>query len=235
MTASPETVSTETVPSPVPEVTRRTPLPEIEPEPTGPLAQFLVGVFVVVPLLALLAAIPLAWGWGLGWHDIVIALVFYVISGLGISMGFHRYFTHCSFKANRALRDRAGHRGQPGHRGPGADLGRRPPPAPQVQRPGGRPALAVAVRQRLEGAGQGPGLRAHGLAVRPQPHLAGEVLPRPAGRPTMRRISRPFPLLVAVSLLAPGADRRPVVDVPGRARSPRSSGPAWSGSPCCTT
>ena len=34
----------------------------------------------------------------------VIALVFYVVSGMGISMGFHRYFTHSSFKANRGLK-----------------------------------------------------------------------------------------------------------------------------------
>ena len=83
---------------------RRTPLPEIEPEPNRPLDRFLIGLFVVVPLLALVAAIPVAWGWGLGWHDIVIGLVFYVISGMGISMGFHRHFTHNSFKANKPLR-----------------------------------------------------------------------------------------------------------------------------------
>ena len=64
----------------------------------------LVGIFVAVPLLALLAAVPIAWGWGLGWHDILIAFVFYMVSGLGISAGFHRYFTHSSFKAKRPLR-----------------------------------------------------------------------------------------------------------------------------------
>ena len=63
-----------------------------------------VYVFVVVPLLALIAAIPLAWGWGLGWADVAIAAVFYVVSGLGITVGFHRYFTHGSFKAARPLR-----------------------------------------------------------------------------------------------------------------------------------
>ncbi|MBW0117382.1 acyl-CoA desaturase [Pseudonocardia abyssalis] len=63
-----------------------------------------VYVFVITPLLALLAAVPLAWGWGLSWVDIAIALPFYVVSGLGITVGFHRYFTHGSFKANRALR-----------------------------------------------------------------------------------------------------------------------------------
>ena len=63
-----------------------------------------VYVFVIVPLLALFAAVPFAWGWGLGWTDVVLALVFYVVSGLGITVGFHRYFTHGSFKANRPLR-----------------------------------------------------------------------------------------------------------------------------------
>ncbi len=63
-----------------------------------------VYVFVVVPLLALIAAVPFAWGWGLSWVDIALAAVFYVISGLGITVGFHRYFTHSSFKAARPLR-----------------------------------------------------------------------------------------------------------------------------------
>jgi stearoyl-CoA desaturase (delta-9 desaturase) len=105
MTAPPETTFSPGIATTrVPPVTRRVPIPEIEPEPTGRLDRFLVGVFVVVPLLAVAAAVPLAWGWGLGWHDIVIALVFYVISGMGISMGFHRYFTHSSFKAVRGLK-----------------------------------------------------------------------------------------------------------------------------------
>ncbi len=66
-----------------------------------PAEQLLVKVFVVVPLLALIAAIPLAWGWGLGWTDVGLALGFYVLSGLGVSVGFHRYFTHGAFKASR--------------------------------------------------------------------------------------------------------------------------------------
>jgi stearoyl-CoA desaturase (Delta-9 desaturase) len=63
-----------------------------------------VGVFVAVPFLALVAAVPLAWGWGLGWHDIVLAVAFYYISGLGVSVGLHRYFTHGSFKAKRGFK-----------------------------------------------------------------------------------------------------------------------------------
>ena len=61
-------------------------------------------LFIFVPFLALVAAIPVAWGWGLGWHDIVIAVVMYAISGHGVTVGFHRYFTHGSFKPNRPVK-----------------------------------------------------------------------------------------------------------------------------------
>ena len=61
-------------------------------------------VGVVVPFLALLGAVPVAWGWGLSWVDVGIAVVFYFVSGFGVTVGFHRYFTHGSFKAVRWLR-----------------------------------------------------------------------------------------------------------------------------------
>ncbi|SFT82583.1 stearoyl-CoA desaturase (delta-9 desaturase) [Actinopolyspora lacussalsi subsp. righensis] len=67
------------------------------------VAQALVYVFVIVPLLALVAAVPFAWGWGLGAVDISLAIVFYALSGLGVTVGFHRLFTHRSFKTNRAV------------------------------------------------------------------------------------------------------------------------------------
>ena len=57
-------------------------------------------VGVVVPFLALVAAIPVAWGWGLSWLDIASA-AFYLVSGFGVTVGFHRYFTHGAFKAVR--------------------------------------------------------------------------------------------------------------------------------------
>ncbi len=60
--------------------------------------------FVVIPFVALIVAVPLAWGGALTWVDVAIGAFFYVISGLGITVGFHRYFTHGSFKARRGLR-----------------------------------------------------------------------------------------------------------------------------------
>src|SRR4249919_3363157 len=69
-----------------------------------PGEQIALLLFIGVPFLALLAAIPIAWGWGLGWHEVVIAVVMYTISGHGITVGFHRHFTHGAFKAKQPLR-----------------------------------------------------------------------------------------------------------------------------------
>jgi stearoyl-CoA desaturase (Delta-9 desaturase) len=60
--------------------------------------------FVVVPFIALAAAVPFAWGWGFTWLDAALFVAFYVPTMLGVTVGFHRYFTHGSFKANRPLR-----------------------------------------------------------------------------------------------------------------------------------
>ena len=40
-------------------------------------------VFIVGPFLALLAAVPVAWGWGLSWLDVTIAVTGYLVTGLG--------------------------------------------------------------------------------------------------------------------------------------------------------
>ena len=61
-------------------------------------------LFVVGPVVALAIALPLLWGNALNLHDVILAAVFYLIAGFGISIGFHRLFTHRSFKPNRPLK-----------------------------------------------------------------------------------------------------------------------------------
>jgi stearoyl-CoA desaturase (delta-9 desaturase) len=67
-------------------------------------AQLAVYGFVIVPLLAVVAAVPLAWGRGLTWLDVALAGFWYTVTCLGVTVGFHRHFTHRAFKANRPLR-----------------------------------------------------------------------------------------------------------------------------------
>ena len=105
-----------------PVVRRRTPLPEFEPEPRAAAQRLAVAIFTGVPMLALLAAIPVAWVWGLlNWQTVVIGIAFYLFSGLGIAMGFHRYFTHGSFKAKRGFKIALGVAGSMAIEGPVLD------------------------------------------------------------------------------------------------------------------
>ncbi|MCO6006759.1 fatty acid desaturase [Actinoallomurus purpureus] len=78
--------------------------PDLEAEPKGNFERVLLAVFIAVPLLAVVAAVPFVWGWGLGWSDVAITVLMYTISGMGVTVGYHRHFTHSSFKAKRPLR-----------------------------------------------------------------------------------------------------------------------------------
>ncbi len=64
----------------------------------------LVVLFVTVPMAALAAAVPLVWGLGVGWVDLALCAVFYVVGMLGVTVGYHRHFTHGAFKARPWLR-----------------------------------------------------------------------------------------------------------------------------------
>ena len=66
--------------------------------------RFAIGIFIVVPFLAVLAAVPVAWGGWLSWVDIALLVVFWAITALGITVGYHRLFTHGSFKAARPVK-----------------------------------------------------------------------------------------------------------------------------------
>lgn len=51
--------------------------------------QVLVKIFVLISFAALVAAVPIVWGWGLGWTDLALAASFYVVACLGVTAGYH--------------------------------------------------------------------------------------------------------------------------------------------------
>lgn len=57
-----------------------------------------------VPFAALGFAGWLAWGGSLHWQDLAVLAITYLLTGLGITVGYHRLFTHRSFKTSRPLR-----------------------------------------------------------------------------------------------------------------------------------
>ena len=59
---------------------------------------------VVLPLVGFAFAMVSLWGWGFGWVDFGLLVGMYALSALGITVGFHRYFTHKSFETNAVVR-----------------------------------------------------------------------------------------------------------------------------------
>jgi len=53
---------------------------------------------VMLPFLGFVAAIVLLWNTVVDWSDLAVMLVMYVISGYGVTLGFHRLLTHRSFQ-----------------------------------------------------------------------------------------------------------------------------------------
>ena len=60
-------------------------------------------IAVIAPFFGLFAAIISFWGWGFRWSDLALLLGMYVLTALGITVGFHRLFTHRAFETNRAV------------------------------------------------------------------------------------------------------------------------------------
>lgn len=58
---------------------------------------------VVLPFAGLIAAVVLLWGAAFNGVYLVLLLAMYAATGLGVTVGFHRLFTHRSFKTPRVV------------------------------------------------------------------------------------------------------------------------------------
>ena len=77
---------------------------DIEPCANETADRIATGIVTVVPVLALGLVVWQAWASFLHWHDFVVFAVMYVITGLGITVGFHRHFTHRAFATSKPVR-----------------------------------------------------------------------------------------------------------------------------------
>jgi stearoyl-CoA desaturase (Delta-9 desaturase) len=64
----------------------------------------ITGLVTALPILLLGVAAWQVWNEALHWRDLAIFGIVYVLTGLGITVGFHRLLTHRSFKTSPALR-----------------------------------------------------------------------------------------------------------------------------------
>jgi len=174
--------------------------------PPRPGAQnAVVKLFVFVPLLALFAAVPFAWGRGLRWLDIILAVSFYFLTCAGTTVGFHRYFTHRSFKAKRALRIGLAIVGSMAFQGPVitwvADHRRHHAFTDKRGDPHSPWLFGTSPRAVARGF-----WHSHfGWLLRHEQTNPERFAPDLLADPDISRINRQFPLWTALSLLAPAA------------------------------
>ena len=160
---------------------------------------------VVVPFAGVIAAALLLWDRFLGTSDVIVFAVMYLLSALGVTIGFHRLLTHRAFQTHRWLRHLLAVLGSLSVQGPVIDwvADHRKhhtftdedgdPHSPHV---GAGSGLGGMLRG-LWHAHTGWLFSTHGQAStkRFAPDLVKDA--------TMRRINRGFPLIALASLLVP--------------------------------
>ncbi len=77
---------------------------DVEPVANENLHRTVTGLVTVVPFLLLGVAAWQVWDRLLSWQDLAVLAVLYAATGLGVTVGFHRLFTHRSFETKRGVR-----------------------------------------------------------------------------------------------------------------------------------
>ncbi len=98
---APEQSSTSTLERPRPVAAELTGEPPPHP---GRLSLFITLLIVGIPFLAVAGVAVRWWGTSVSSLDIVLAAALYLLTGHGLTIGFHRLLTHKAFHARRPLR-----------------------------------------------------------------------------------------------------------------------------------
>jgi stearoyl-CoA desaturase (Delta-9 desaturase) len=158
---------------------------------------------VLLPFVAFLTAVTVFWGDGFGLADLGVMAAMYLLSALGITIGYHRLFTHNAFRARRPVRYALAALGSMAVQGPLSDWvadHRKHHAHTDVEGDPHSPHVG-------EGSGLSGLWHAHvGWLYRTQGQAATRrYAPDIVEDRGLRLISRSFGLLVALSLLIPFA------------------------------
>jgi stearoyl-CoA desaturase (delta-9 desaturase) len=77
---------------------------DVEPVAHETRDRLITGFVTLAPFVALGVVCWQVWADLLRWSDVAVFVIMYLLTGLGITVGFHRHLTHRSFKTSRGLR-----------------------------------------------------------------------------------------------------------------------------------
>jgi stearoyl-CoA desaturase (Delta-9 desaturase) len=163
------------------------------------------GLIVAVPFAGLATAVALLWGHGIGLTDALLAAAMYTVTGLGVTVGFHRLITHRSFTARPWLRIALAVAGSMSFQGDvitwAAAHRRHHAFTDQPGDPHSPYRYGTGTVGQLRGL-----VHAHvGWLFRDDPTPTTRYVPDLLADPAMARVARAFPALSAVSLILPFA------------------------------
>jgi stearoyl-CoA desaturase (Delta-9 desaturase) len=161
------------------------------------------GLIVLAPFAGLAVAVAMLWGHGIGLADVLLGVGLYLITGFGVTVGFHRLLTHRSFTAPPWLRITLAIAGSMSFQG-------------DVTGWVGTPRRHHAFPDRPGDPhspyryGTGTVAQLHGLVdahvgwlFRNDPTPADRYAPDMLADPAMTRVAKAFPALCVVSLIVP--------------------------------
>jgi stearoyl-CoA desaturase (delta-9 desaturase) len=160
---------------------------------------------VTLPLIGFVATAVMLWGRGFDAVHLSVFLGMYVLTGLGITVGYHRLFTHRAFDAHPAVKWALGVLGSMAIEGPlrtwVANHRRHHQHADDHGDPHSPHHHGSGLRGTLRGL-----WHAHvGWLFQPDAGGLARYVPDLISDPTARRVSRLFPLWAVLSLLLPTA------------------------------
>ncbi len=77
---------------------------DVEPVQSERRDRIITGIVTALPVISLAFVVWQLWDSFLGWNDIFVFLVMYALTGIGVTVGFHRLFTHRAFRTTPAVR-----------------------------------------------------------------------------------------------------------------------------------
>ncbi len=167
-------------------------------------AQVIVTALIVIaPFAGLAVAVAMLWGHGIGLTDVLLAVGLYLITGFGVTVGFHRLLTHRSFTASRWLRITLAIAGSMSFQGDVigwvATHRRHHAFTDCPGDPHSPYRYGTGAVSQLRGL-----FDAHmGWLFRDDPTPADRYAPDLLADPAIKRVARAFPVLSAVSLILP--------------------------------
>jgi stearoyl-CoA desaturase (delta-9 desaturase) len=77
---------------------------EVQPVANETRDRIITGAVTAIPFAALFVVGWQLWNDALRWSDLIVFGICYIATGLGVTVGFHRHFTHRAFKTRRWVR-----------------------------------------------------------------------------------------------------------------------------------